>query len=268
MSWNDMTYSRYRHLISEMKSKCYSMNQESRVSAFQWKKLHTGLVPTYTMYVMCMHMYKWCTSQNIGIFTGKLTPSISGSYYSILICFQMSRHNYAKLLHVIVCDHCMCLVWKRTCTHSNSVCHVYVQGTNVVHTVHVLTLSTQLQAFTDPAVMKTFRRVELCQCSLQSLMMRRGIIIPAVRMKSFSRGGRRYILYIHCTYIVHTIAFLPIHCTYTVHTLHVLYIHCTYIVHTIVFCTYIVHTMYIFSYCDVAVIILRNAGSTDGLQKS
>ena len=133
-----------------------------------------------------------------------MTPSISGSYYRILICFQMSRHNHAKLLHVIVLDHCMYLVWKRTCTHSNSVCHVYVQGTNVVHTVHVLTLCTQLQAFTDPAVMKTFRRVELCQCSLQSLMMRRGIIIPAVRTKSFSRGGAD----IYCTYIVHTLYIL------------------------------------------------------------
>ena len=78
-------------------------------------------------------------------------------------------------------------------------------------------------------------------------------------------------MFIHCTYIVHTIACLLIHCTYivhTLHTLHTLYIHCTYIVRTIAFCTYIVHTMYIRSYCDVAVIILRNAGSTDGLQKS
>jgi hypothetical protein len=102
----------------------------------------------------------------------------------------MPRHNYAKLLHVIVTDHCMCLVCKRTCTHSNSVCHVYVQGTNIVHTVHVLTMCMQLQASADPAVMKTFRRVVLCHHSLQSLMMRRGIIIPAVRTKSFPGGAR------------------------------------------------------------------------------
>jgi hypothetical protein len=63
------------------------------------------------------------------------------------------------------------------------------QGTNNVHTVDVLTLCMQLQAFADPAVMKTFRRVEMCQRSLQSLMMRKGIIIPAVRTKSFSKGG-------------------------------------------------------------------------------
>jgi hypothetical protein len=75
-----------------------------------------------------------------------------------------------------------------------------------------------------------------------------------------------YTLYIHCTYIVHTIAFY----LYIVHTLFILYMYCTCIVHTLYIlqhvCTYI--AMYIRSYCDVAVIIMSNAGSTDGQLKS
>jgi hypothetical protein len=67
-------------------------------------------------------------------------------------------------------------------------------------------------------------------------------------------------MFIHCTYIVRTIACIHIHCTYIVYTLHILYIHGTYIVHTVALCTYIVHTMYVRSYCDITVIILRNAG--------
>jgi hypothetical protein len=52
-------------------------------------------------------------------------------------------------------------------------------------------------------------------------------------------------MFIHCTYIVHTIACSLIHCTYTVHIVHIMFIHCTYMVHTKACCTYIVHTMYI-----------------------
>ena len=44
-------------------------------------------------------------------------------------------------------DHCMCLACKRTCTHTYSVCHVYEQCTNVVHTVYVLTLCIQITGF-------------------------------------------------------------------------------------------------------------------------
>ena len=44
-------------------------------------------------------------------------------------------------------DHCVCLACKRTCTHTYSVCHVYEQCTNVVHTVYVLTLCIQITGF-------------------------------------------------------------------------------------------------------------------------
>ena len=58
-------------------------------------------------------------------------------------------------------------------------------------------------------------------------------------------------LFIHCTYIVHTRAFLFIHCTYKGNYVHTLYIQCTYksiYVHKLYIqgplCLYFVHTQY------------------------
>jgi hypothetical protein len=127
----------------------------------------------------------------------------------------MPRHNYAKLLHVIVTDHCMCLVCKRTCTHPNSVCHVYVQGTNVVHTVHVLTLCMQFQAFADPVVMKTFRRVVLVICMYH---------VHTLYIHCTHHSMYTYTLYIHCLYFTYFVHTWYIHCTYC----SIVYIHCTY----------------------------------------
>ena len=63
MFWNAMTYSRDRHLTSQRKIKCYSMDQKSRVSAFHVKKA-PYLTCTYKYigcheYVQVQVMYKW-----------------------------------------------------------------------------------------------------------------------------------------------------------------------------------------------------------------
>ncbi len=69
-----------------------------------------------------------------------------------------------------------------------------------------------------------------------------------------TRIGIQVLLFIHCTYIVHTPAFMFIHDTYIVHTRAYLFIYCTYIVHTKYLSAYIVHTWaFMFIHCTYKV---------------
>ena len=51
-------------------------------------------------------------------------------------------------------------------------------------------------------------------------------------------------MFIHCTYSVHTSAFMFILCTYKGNYVYTLYIHSTNYSISVIYCTYIVHTLY------------------------
>ncbi len=83
-----MTHTRHIQLTSESKLKCPMMDQIFRVSALQWKKLHTGPVLTNTVYILCMYYYKSCTSQHFMIFTR--------AWWEIEVCLVHVDTNYHK----------------------------------------------------------------------------------------------------------------------------------------------------------------------------